>query len=282
MSRQRDVRYTPKAKTRRQRSARRLGHTGTLETRVASAPLRLSPARTTPRRRWNGVISPRFISMLVIFSGLWAIYLLFGQPTFYVYGADIRGNQVVSATEIYQAAGIDSTSIFWVNPRTVQANITALAYIKSAEVSVKLPAQVRITVDERLPQVLWRSGDQIFWVDAEGVFLPAKTEAISTGIELQIEDVDRQALKQIDPRIIRAAQRVYRYKPALNHLYYQRDLGLLYPNEQGWSIYLGKDDSNISAKLRVADALTQALLAQGIAPTYIDVRDPLHAFYDAP
>ena len=284
MSRQKkEVTYTPKTKTRRRRSARRLGKNATLESRVGGNTLRFvagaaaGKSRSRPKVRFS---TAKIAGALVLLAVLAGVYVLFGTDKFYVYGADISGNRVLSADEIYRASGVDSLSIFWVNPRTVQERIEALDYVKSASVSVRLPATVRISVEERLPQVLWRSGDGLWWVDSDGVFLPAKPDATATGIELQIEDIDGLPATQIDPKIIRAALRVYHLKPDINHLYYQREIGLVYTNANGWIIYLGKEDTNIAAKLQVAEAVAKKLLSENITPAFIDVRDPLHVVYN--
>jgi len=284
MSRQKkEVTYTPKTKKRRRRSARRLGKNATMENRVGSKTLRFSaaaPATGTRARPKIHFSAAKLAGIAVLLAALFGVYMLFGTDKFYVYSADISGNHVLNADEIFQASGVNNLSIFWVNPRTVQENVEALDYVKSASVKVSLPATVRITVEERLPQVLWRSGDGLWWVDSEGVFLPAKEDAAATGVKLQIEDIDGLPATQIDPKIIRAAQRVYHLKPNINHLYYQREIGLVYTNASGWIIYLGKEDTHIAAKLQVADAVAQKLLSANIIPAFIDVRDPLHVVYN--
>ncbi len=284
MSRQKkEITYTPKIKNRRRRSTRRLGKNTTMESRVGSKTLQFSTATAATAGRMHPNLhfsTAKLVSIAVLLAMLGVVYILFGTDEFYVYSADISGNHVLSADEIYRASGVDSLSIFWVKPRTVQERVEALDYVKSASVSIALPATVRISVEERLPQVLWRSGDGLWWVDSDGVFLPAKPDATATGIELQIEDIDGLPTTQIDPKIIRAAQRVYHLKPDINHLYYQREIGLVYTNANGWVIYLGKEDTNIAAKLQVADAVAKKLLSANITPAFIDVRDPLHVVYN--
>ena len=91
----------------------------------------------------------KFSGMLALGLLVWLIYMLFTSSAFFVYGAEIRGNVAVSAREIYTAGQIDSQSIFWISPAEVERNIEALPNIKSASVTVKLPAQVAIDVAER-------------------------------------------------------------------------------------------------------------------------------------
>ena len=104
----------------------------------------------------------------------WVFYTLFTDTSFYVYGANIKGNVAVSYREIYTASGIDSQSIFWVNPLNVIKSVESLPNIKSATVNVELPAQVSIEVVERRPQLLWQVDNTVWWVDQEGTIVPPK------------------------------------------------------------------------------------------------------------
>lgn len=136
---------------------------------------------------------------------IWIYYALFVTSSFYVYGADIQGNSAVSSREIYTISGIDSQSVFWVNPGKASEKIASLPNIKTAEVSVVLPSQVVIEVVERRPQLLWQVDDTVWWVDQEGTIVPPRAEVDNM---LRIIDDDRQPVEvgfQVDPTIIKGA-----------------------------------------------------------------------------
>jgi len=209
----------------------------------------------------------------------WLFYILFSESRFFVLGAEINGNVAVSTQEIYEISGIDSQSIFWVNPVKVVEQITSIPNIKSVTVSVALPGEVVINVVERRPELLWQSGDTIWWVDQEGVIVPPKDET-DIGM-LRIVDDDLQQLEpgyQIDPAIVEGAQTLHLLVPEVSVMRYSRSQGLAVSTPEGWPVYLG-DGSEIKAKLVVLTALLADLKDRNITPVMIDVRDPLRPFY---
>jgi cell division protein FtsQ len=216
------------------------------------------------------------LTMLIVLG--WAFYTLFSEPRFFVYGAEITGNVAISTHEIYTISDIDSQSIFWVDPNEVAARITSLPNIKSAAVSVALPAQVTIQVVERRPELLWQTGETVWWVDQEGMIVPPKGDVKGM---LRIIDDDQQPLEpgyQIDPAIVEGAQTLHLLVPDLSVIRYSRLQGFTVGTPDGWPVYLG-DGSQVRAKLVVLTALLADLKERNITPTFIDVRDPLRPFY---
>ncbi|MCP4713305.1 MAG: FtsQ-type POTRA domain-containing protein, partial [Planctomycetes bacterium] len=176
------------------------------------------------------------------------------NPSFYVYGADIRGNSALSALEIYSVSGIDSQSIFWINSPQVAAKITALPNIKSAEVSLMLPARVKIEVVERRPQLLWQIEETVWWVDTEGTIVPPKANVKGM---LRIIDDDLQPVEagfQIDPTIIQGAQALRLLAPDVSVIRHTRAQGLIVATPEGWPVYMG-NGSEMRAKLIVLSTM---------------------------
>jgi len=161
-------------KRRKRRSTRRSGKNATMQTNVASPALRLGTAKLPAfnRARWLGVG--------VFLAILWGLYIFFNQPTFFVYDADITGNNILTSDEIFQASGVEDLSIFWVNAKDVQERIEMMPGIKSAEVSVSLPARVSINVEERTPAVVWMINNEPQWVDTDGIFLDQKPSNVAS------------------------------------------------------------------------------------------------------
>jgi len=220
----------------------------------------------------------KLVALLLLFILSWGIYYLFTTPTFFVYGADIRGYEAVSAHEIYVASDIDTKSIFWVDPGQVVANIMTLPNIKSAQVTIRLPATVIIEVSERTPELLWQTGDTIWWVDGEGIVVPPRGD---TEGMLRIIDNDQQPVEvgyQIDPTIVRGAQMLRMLTPGLSEIRHSRSLGLTVASPEGWPIYLG-DGSEMRRKLVSLTAVLEQIRSQDLNPSYIDLRDPLHPVY---
>jgi len=259
---------------RRRRSEVRLGKQAVNYEATAFQPrLTLAPALNFWQTR--GV---KLSSLLVLTLLGWVMYLLFTRPTFFVYTAEIRGNVAVSSREIYTMSGVDRQSIFWINPAEVVKRVMTLPNIKSATVSLALPARVVIEVSERRPELLWQSGQTLWWIDQEGTVVPPKEDL--TGM-LRIIDDDRQPLEvgyQIDFNIVQGAQTLRVLAPDVTTIRYSRLRGLTVATPEGWPVYLGSGDE-IKAKLVVLTAVLSDLKERNITPAYIDMRDPLRPVY---
>lgn len=261
-------------KRRRRRSEMRLGVQTINYQTVASRP----NVSLLPVLKFWRVRGPKLSGSLSLALLGWSIYILFSQPFFFVYGADIEGNAAVSSREIYNVSGIDSQSIFWISPAEVIERILTLPNIKSASVLVSLPARVTITVVERRPELLWQTAETVWWVDQEGTVVPPKANI--SGM-LRIIDDDRQPLEagyQIDPLIVEGAQTLRILAPDVSVIRYTRSRGLIVATPEGWPVYLGNGDE-IKAKLIVLTAVLADLKERNVTPAYIDLANPLRPVY---
>ncbi|MFN8453891.1 MAG: FtsQ-type POTRA domain-containing protein [Anaerolineae bacterium] len=261
-------------KKRRRRSELRLGiQTDNYEATAYQPRLVLAPGLNF----WQ-VKGAKVVAVLVLLGLGWIGYTIFTTATFFVYTAEIRGNTAVSAREIYSMSGVDSQSIFWINPAEVVKRITRLPNIKTASVMLVLPAKVVIEVTERRPELLWQTGSTLWWVDQEGTVLPPKADL--TGM-LRIIDDDKQPLEpgyQIEAAIVDGAQTLRVLVPSVEVMRYSKALGLTVATPEGWPVYLG-DGHDIKAKLVVLTAVLADLKERNITPAYIDMRDPLQPIY---
>lgn len=273
----RKVTSTKKTKTAGKRSATRLGvKRGKMEANKPKSTLGIKPAITYWKLNQSRIFG---LCVLALFG--WVLYLTFSMEDFFIYNADIQGNQILAAEEIYAASQVDSLSVFWVNPKTVKANIEALPNIKTADISLSLPSNLRIDVVERNPEIIWKTGDTVWWIDNEGTFVPPRAEVPVDDKRLRIIDAEGrpiQANDKIDLAIVRGAQLIQQQKPDVYELLYTQQHGLIYRTPEGWPVYLGRS-KNFDAKLLVADSLRFDLIAREVSPTFIDVRNPLRAVY---
>lgn len=261
-------------KRRRRRSELRLGaQTINYETTITRPRLSISPVL----KFWQ-VRGAKISGILSLTLLGWALYALFSTPSFFVYRADIRGNIAVSAYEIYAASAVDSQSVFWIDPGEIVERVTALPNIKSAAVSVSLPARVAIEVVERRPQLLWQTAETIWWIDQEGTVVPPKANVDGM---LRIIDNDRQPLEagyQIGSSIIEGAQTLRMLAPDVSVIHHTRAQGLIVATPEGWPVYLG-NGGEMKAKLVVLSSVLTDLRERNIAPAYIDMRNPLRPVY---
>ncbi len=261
-------------KPKLRRSEIRLGKRTIYQTTTVFPRVSLVPLLDSLQAQRDKLVAIFGLTLLI-----WAVYSLFSQPQFFVYSAQIQGNEAVSMQEIYYAAGIDTKSIFWLNPTTIEANITALPNVKSASVTVRLPAEITISVVEHRPELLWQTGDEVWWVDDEGIVVPPRSE--ETAGMLRIVDNDQQPLEvgyQIDPTIVKGAQMLQLLVPGLVEIRHGRQHGLTVATPEGWPVYLG-DGREIRRKLVSLTAVLAHLKQEKLNPIAIDVRNPLRPFY---
>ena len=266
-------REQPNRRTRR-RSELRLGAQNiNYKTRPARPPVSWKPLLKFWQKQ-----GAKLSAGLILLGMVWILYLLFSLPRFFVYAAQIEGNVAVSNYEIYTTSDVDSQSIFWLDPLEVVEKIESLPNIKSASVSISLPNEVIIEVQERRPELLWQSGETVWWVDQEGTIVPPKKDL---GDMLRIIDDDQQPLQagfQIDQNIVEGAQTLRLLVPDVSIVRYSRSQGLTASTPEGWPVYLG-DGSEVKAKLVVLTELLADLKARNVKPAFIDVRDPMRPFY---
>lgn len=253
------------------RSQRRLGRqypSSAQRVRFALAPL---PGR------WQAIASRLAAALLLLFAA-WVIYAVFNSSNFYVYGINVQGNVRVTDEEVYSISGLEGLSVFWVNPAAVARQVETLSHVKSADVKVRLPARVTITLQERTPVILWQTGDAQWWVDTEGVILPPRADLSDV---LTIIDADAQPLssgERLDPAIIQTAQSLRQLLPELPEMNYSRTTGISFTTGEGWPVYLG-DGQDMDAKLTILVNLRKDLMARGITPEFVDVRFIERPFY---
>ena len=259
---------------RRRRSELRLG-VESINYEVTAFKPHISLA---PVLKFWQVRGAKLSGVLVLSCLSYVIYILFSSPFFFVYTAAIRGNIAVSAQEIYAVGGIDRQSIFWIDPLKVAEKVGSLPNIKDASVSVALPAVVEIEVVERRPELLWQTGETVWWVDEEGMIVPPKGDL--SGM-LRIFDDEEQPLQtgtHIDPTIVEGAQTLRLLAPDVLVVRYSQARGLIVATPEGWPVYLG-NGSEIKAKLVVLTALLADMNERNVTPAFIDIRDPLRPFY---
>jgi cell division septal protein FtsQ len=253
------------------RSHRRLGtqyHSSARSIRFTLAPV-IGP--------WQAYGSRLAAALLLAALG-WAAYAVFTSSSFYVYGAEVQGNAVVTPEEVYAASQLDSLSVFWVDAHATAEKVKALPNVKSARVEVRLPAHVTITIEERTPELMWQTGSARWWIDAEGTVVPPRGDLSSP---LTIIDTDAQPVsagQHLDPSILAAARSLRRLLPELPEMHYSHATGISFTTREGWPVHVG-DGLNMDAKLTILVALRKDLLAQKITPEFIDVRFVERPFY---
>ena len=263
-----------------------------LSTNIPGSEIRL-PAMPEVKLGW------RLLSaFLVILLGI-GIYMLNFSDRFEISTLNLSGAQRIPAEEILDKLELSGKPIISVIPSEVEAQILAeFPDIKSAVVSVELPANLTISIQERIPAITWIiDGEATTWVDDEGFAFPIRGEAT---IPLKVmangdpprplgyidpasepaEETETPILPtpSVDPQFVASVLKLRTYIPAGAALLYDPENGLGWTDAQGWQVYLGTDVSQIDVKLVEYQKIVTALLEQNLQPVLISV-EYIHAPY---
>lgn len=240
----------------------------------------LGRIRPMERLDLSALLTARAFSfaLLLIVIGLGAWLAL--DDRFYVNSINVTGNARVSAASIVEKSGVQGTHIFWLKPEEVARQLlAALPSIRSAKMSCTFPAECTLQVEERQPIVAWQYGKALTWIDADHVAFAA--EGKSVGPLITIEATQGPALfpgERADQQSIDAALAVAQAMPEVQHYRYTTQYGLEFDDARGFPVYLGLG-WNMADRVMIWQALRAELIAKKILPKFVDVREPLAAYY---
>jgi cell division septal protein FtsQ len=234
-------------------------------------PTKAGRAAAARRARPQVHVPWRRLILLPLLAGV-AFMLLqfFTREEFYIYSAQVRGNQRVSAEDIYQASGIDSQHIFWVRPAAAALRIAALPGVSEAHVSMALPNQVVIDVQEREPLVAWRTESTTLWIAADGGQVPQ----VGGEPPLLLADSQGEASDghgSLRRSVLADLVTLHLERPDLTTVSYGVQEGLNYLEPQGFTVYLGSQ-GDVKGKLALLQAAQGQIAERKPAPKVIDLR----------
>ncbi len=138
------------------------------------------PVRSGNARRsgsfWRRFLG--FLSLLIVVAGGIGFALL--SPTFRVQQLDISGTQNQKLIASIRRMGIQGQDIFLLSQSTLITRLEALPPVASASLGVQLPSTVMVTVQERLPVLLWRAGKLTFGLAQDGTVIAPQGELSGT------------------------------------------------------------------------------------------------------
>lgn len=241
--------------------------------------------------------------ILVILLGV-AIYSLWNSPPFRIDHIGVIGLQRISADELTRELDLKNLSIIELNPAEIEASLSqSFPELMDVEVGVELPNFVTVTAVERQPAMVWQKGEQVLWIDPEGVIFPARgdvqellTIQSSSDIPLAPQQLDSTEahgeeaaaadstnqpvfLQKADPILLAAAQALRENLPPEVSLIYDHHNGLGWNDPMGWQVYIGNELSDFEAKYNMYQYLSGHLLDQGLQPVLVSVAQLNAPFY---
>lgn len=254
-----------------------------LEASLALGPVRIQ--RTAVRG--SGWYPSKLLSLWLIGLLVGVLYVFVTFDNFYAFGAEVRGTQLLAADDIYNQAGLEGHSIFWLNQHTAEAAIAqASPYVSAVRVRLGVPGRIRIDVSERTPVIMWQTAQGTAWVDRTGVVLPPLARGPDAPL-LQLQDTRGEAIEPTDgppvsgpgglqvihiqPPLVAALLRLQELLPDMLTYQYDAQNGLNYRTRQGTQVIFGVR-GDLQAKLDVLRAIEAEWQKRGAVPGLIDLR----------
>ncbi|CAN5606316.1 hypothetical protein BH10ACI3_BH10ACI3_00210 [soil metagenome] len=158
-------------------------------TRSKAASVKVN-GRRTPSRRRTGIAThsfSRFLLPLIIICALLGVIGVLGlsgyrtataSSFFGLRNVDVRGTQRTSVDDIRRivTAGAEKPGVWNADLSDIKAKIEKFPFVKSAAVSMSLPAGIRVNVVERIPVAIVHLTSGNFLVDNEGTILTPVTQ----------------------------------------------------------------------------------------------------------
>jgi cell division protein FtsQ len=229
--------------------------------------------------------SGRIFSLLLLIAALAGLLYIARAPRFTVQDIQVQGAQTLGARDIAELAGARGESIWQVDTGQIVERLQANAYIERAEAFVSLPDRLTIAVDERRPELRWRSGGQLYLLDIDGRVLSIADSASLTNT-LVIDDRSNRPLQpndQVDSTALKLGRVLALRLPTELNLMpssigWDSSNGMIVTTADGRTIIFGRTD-DLDDKF----IILRTLIADGTPFTLLDLR-PNMPFYrnDAP
>lgn len=234
-------------------------------------------------------IGMRLISAVLVLALAMLLYHLWSSPIYKVEGAEIAGLQRLTSVDVNSVLDVADELIFAVDEEAIQQRLQeAFPEFSSVAVSVGLPRDVSVTVEERLPILTWRQEGRTVLVDANGIAFPLRNQT-QAGPALVIEafdpppvvvsDQEENRLEHFLPvEMVSAILSMSGHAPDNSIIVYNSDHGLGWRDSQGWEVYFG-DIKDIDIKLRIYEAMVDKFAAEGLNPVLISVEHKGAPYY---
>lgn len=246
---------------------------------IPGAELRL-PALPQVHLTW------RYLSGLMVVMIAICLYYMWNSPLYRVAGVELVGAQRLTSSELNAVLGIEGKTVFEIDRNSLLSGLQkAFPELYNLSIQITIPAQVVVSAQERQPVLVWQQAGRTYWVDAEGVAFPARSEE-NLSVRVNADNLPSNAfnldqastLPVFDVAFIASILQVRGIAPAEADLVFDAERGLGWQDPRGWQTFVGNDLQDIGMKLSVYQAIVDHLTSQNIQPTLVSV-EHLHAPY---
>ena len=168
---------------------------------------RRAPAALEARARLS-TTRARAAYLALLVGSLVLLGFLLVSPDFRIDQPRVEGASLVEPAAIVEISGLTGRSVFLVDPPEAERAVEDLRPIQSAKVRITWPNEATISVVERQPVAIWRSGTSSFLVSADGIILGRAHEQRPS---IVIRDADERGVfvgGQVEPGILAEASQI--------------------------------------------------------------------------
>ncbi len=232
-----------------------------------------------------------FLSAFLALGLLGLLYYVWTTPAFRVETVEVRGLQRLSLADVNTVLNVAGEPVFMVNPEQTRLDLlAAFPEISAITVEVKLPASVVVTIQERVPVLVWQREAGDLWFDAQGNSFPPRGDAGTLQVvegDLPVvgggepDEQGRLPEPRLDPELVATILEVGAQTPKKARLVYDPVHGLGWKDRRGWQVFFGTtgvDAATMKIKLQVYNTLVQRLAKRENRPVLISV-EYVHAPY---
>lgn len=248
----------------------------------------------------------RILSTLIVLASAAMIFILLNLPFFQVSAPQINGIQRITAADLEAVLGANGMPIALFDPAAAKTELAvAFPELSGIDIQVSLPADIIVNVGERQPVIEWRYGDQVRWIDNEGILFPPRGDG---GVLLSVQsntlppviqpavpgdqgkkdgkqdgNLAKESLQtvpqQIDPGFLNTIIKLSTMMPQGTILAYSPDQGLGWVDPEGWQVFIGAWLEGLDTKITIYHAIVNYLNQEGIRPAMISVSQANAPYY---
>ncbi|MGH2507976.1 MAG: cell division protein FtsQ/DivIB [Ktedonobacteraceae bacterium] len=140
---------------------------------------RRGASSVVPARRKRGLSRfwRRLFGFLIILAVLGVVInFALNNPTFHVQQVHIDGTQNAGLIATIRQMDIQGQNIFLLNQAALLGHLEALPLVASAHLHIQLPNAVTVTIQERVPVLLWQNGHTVYGLAQNGFVIAPVSE----------------------------------------------------------------------------------------------------------
>ena len=223
--------------------------------------------------------SARVVSLIltILLSGAAAAFTFL--PQFRVMAPEVSSSDQINMEEIIYYTGLRDIPIYQADPAEI-SDVLLKRYPQTREinVSVELPASVKIDLIPRVPIIEWDFGGSKIWIDDEGMVLQGQFTTQSDLIYVLSNSFpgaknknDRKFPQKFSNKMLESLIQINQAKPQGKTLFFTYDNGYGWQHDKGYTLWIGIDNTQLDEKMKMAESLETYFTENEIEPEMLSL-----------